>query len=398
MRYKVTIVTFLLLASGTMCAQQQTQPLPAISGGGQSVGGTGVTQGAPDTASPPNPNPVTACKFGKMALAHDKQGLENQAQSLKDQIAGDQEALRHLKLENRAADFEEWQKLTDCAKQDLQSQMVDYGIASLGHRTESFIESLGLGKHVLDPAQARQMITEWKEAGMGNSYLYGLASGLAGTDAGKKELTSLVKAANDGWDVWRSQLKEKVLHGANGCSSSWLEAGLDGAGTILGWLAPGVAAPYLDAAKFVTFGSYDGATYYASMSNIEALDSLTDEQLRIINMWKDKLVGETSCLKQTHEALAKLGNPPKKHGNTGKVVAITALTGGSVAAGLLALQELNKSNSSTSCHGQCDGASSVNACGSCSSDAQCGNGGCFQIGPDPPCGLPPGSVAPFCQQ
>lgn len=74
--------------------------------------------------------------------------------------------------------------------------------------------------------------------------------------------------------------------------------------------------------------------------------------------------------------------------HTGRNIAIAI--GVPVAiVGALAPTALNSNNSNSSSNGMCDGLSSTNACGPCSSAAQCGSGGCFTI---------TGStrLAPFC--
>lgn len=276
----------------TVAGRQAGSP---ITGGGQSIGGTGITQGS-----------VAQCSA---AMPSDASGLQNQIRNMQTKVHQDQAALRHLKLQNRASEFNRWQKLTQCAKTDLQGQMIDIGVSHLFDNTKSYIHEMGVTKHVLDASTARRLIIEWKKAGFGNSNLYRLVSGLAGTKPGKRQLENLVEGVHRARDAWNSELRKKALEREEGCSSSWLESSLQGAGTLLNWFAPEAAGPYLEAAHFTVFGGYDAATYYASKRNVERLGKLTDQQLKVVNMLKDRLVSDVGCLRQTQATLAHLQQP-----------------------------------------------------------------------------------------
>jgi hypothetical protein len=80
--------------------------------------------------------------------------------------------------------------------------------------------------------------------------------------------------------------------------------------------------------------------------------------------------------------------------NAGSGAAKVLIIGGAVAASVAVAAAValgSSKSSSTLSGGQCSGLSSVNACGSCTSDDQCGSGGvCFLYSSDN------GQVAPFC--
>jgi hypothetical protein len=374
-------------ANSSQQQQQGQQPPPPISGGGQSTGGSGVTQGTPDAAPPPNPDfgSVQSCKFGKMDLAHDQQGLQNQAQSLRAKVAGDQEALRRLKLQNRASAFEDESKLAACAKADLQRQ----NIGALISGVKNSVPDMGPGNRVLSPSMAKQVIQKMEAAHLNNPDLFAYIRGLAGTTEGKQAIWDLldkVQKSNDMLGI-RGNIDETQGKG-DSCSATTLEPWLDGGGTLLGWVKlPNLEAVkgYVDVARFIVFGGIDASTYYLGNQNVEALNSLTEQDLKVANMWKDKLVSDVGCLKETQAALTK-PNTPKGGMSSGTKAALVVLVVGGAAGGAAAAV-LASQNKTSSSQGQCDGTSSVNPCGPCTSNAQCGNGGCFTT-------VHP---APFCQ-
>jgi hypothetical protein len=398
---------------------QSAQGPPTISGTGQSIGGGGASQGTPDAAPPPDFGAASACKSGKMDLAKDRDGLQKQLQDLTDKIKGDQTALRRLRLENRAQSFEDENKLASCAKADLQQQSIGALIKGAG----AWVKDIGPGNRILSPGVAKQVIENMKAAQLNNPELLRYISGLAGTPAGKEaliELTDQLDKANDMAGLKND--KEDIQGTGDNCGATRLEPWLDGSGTLLGWVKfgqPGtpfsVGSPefetakgYVDMARFIVFGGYDASTYYLSKQNVDALDALTDQDLRVVQMWKDKLVSDVSCLKETQAALNNPQAPVTAraaHSNTGAWILGGTLLGGAAVAGVAGAEALSHTNSATSTSGggsdvvtgQCTGTSNSNACGTCTCNLNSsGPSGCTDSSQCPGGGCWTGGRAPFC--
>jgi hypothetical protein len=78
-------------------------------------------------------------------------------------------------------------------------------------------------------------------------------------------------------------------------------------------------------------------------------------------------------------------------GHAGTIVVLGLIVGVGVAGAAYEVEKNKTSSSSSQTGGQCSGISSVNACGACTSDSQCGSGGaCFLYASDG------GQKAPFC--
>jgi hypothetical protein len=317
------VLTFgTLIVASAVALQQQTPP--PISGGGQSIGGTGVTQGAADVS----PDEMAR-------ICNERTGLEQQQTELRGIVNNEYAQVEWAKPEfqKNADEFDAWGRVAENARKDREERV---------------------GKELLN---AWDKVTKKAQTGAVEN-----TNKESGELTGKESAVDLAKEKG-----LRVVLKEELQKAIKVPGDAWPEAEV----------AENAAAKYEFLAKeikWTTFLVYDNVSGRLAGYKINNLTELTGDQLKSLNLTTNqmksnvpklrdvssKLQGMSAC--DTTKLVVKDASPaappspapvtkslkPTKHGGAGKAIAITAAAGGAAAAGVIAATKLAKNSNSGS--------------------------------------------------
>lgn len=234
-----------------------------------------------------------------------KEQLEAQIHGLRNQIRMDEQAIRNLGFDKRAADFEEWVKLADDARKEFEEQTLD-SIAELLltgslDANKAFIKNIGS----FNSFSTQKLIGRLNSAGIRNQRIWNLIREVGATkgkpEAAKatRELIELIEKEGD--------LLAIAQNASNDPESIKTKA--EAVVTVLSWGLEGPLAGFLQSdVQFMFSSLYNASSRYVSISNIEKLTTLTEEELKSLKKLSDVMKKHIDQLNRAKKELASLSD------------------------------------------------------------------------------------------
>jgi hypothetical protein len=205
-------------------------------------------------------------------------------------IDRDLAAIHSLGFGDRSADIDEWERLSESAREKFMSSTFDMLLQS----AISGVQSGGS----LNPPTANSVISKLRSAGIDvgplNSALHRLASE-RGKPAKAKDVSEFLKAigiAKDNYEIRRSGLND------------WPDK-LEAFSSVLGWFETDSRFAMLAAdLKFTTYAIYDNAASRVSSTQIDKLTALSEKDLRSMRILSAQLMND---VRERNEIKGNLG-------------------------------------------------------------------------------------------
>ena len=226
--------------------------------------------------------------------------LRKHIDELSAQIAGDLEAIKRLKLDKRAEEFEEWAKLSKDARADLENQALDALI------TVS-LSGVQAGAKIVashNPWLANEMIGHLRTLGVNDPFLLEAIKKVGAT----KGKPAMAKAVNEWLDAI-GKARDVYSIAKDGAKAGDLtekkNAALGALATVLSW---GVEDPKLSLLvteiQVATAALYNNVTQRVVSSRVEQLLHLADEELKSLKRLQGRLTEHMKQRRAEREALA----------------------------------------------------------------------------------------------
>jgi hypothetical protein len=191
------------------------------------------------------------------------------------EVNKDREAINRLGLKSRAEDFEEWAKLSEETRADLQKQALE-ALISTGLSAAQSANKIAASTN---PWNANKMVTRLKSAGVKSETLFA-AIRRVGATRGKPEAAEAVNEWIDAFskarDLDNIERSIKDAKDASAKRTAWLE----GLATVLGWgLDDQRFSLLVTEIQLTTAAIYNNATQRVVAARIDQLTSMTEQQL-----------------------------------------------------------------------------------------------------------------------
>jgi hypothetical protein len=235
----------------------------------------------------------------KLALAADAY-FRKDIECLGAMIAADIEAIKTLKLDKRAEEFEEWESLSQDARADLENQALD-ALITVGSTAAQAGAKVVASQN---PWRANEMIAYLQGLGVNDPFLLeairavGAAKGKPAMAKRVNEWLDAVSKARGIYSIAREAKNAKTSKQAR-------NAALGAIATVLSW---GLEDPKLVVLtadiQLTTAAAYNNVAQRVVSSRVEQLTRLTEEELGSLKRLDRRLKQHVKQRRQEREALA----------------------------------------------------------------------------------------------